>query len=592
MNKETTNQNKSKVLLLGGFGNKDIRTEIYMVNKNVDSKMLNSSLKNWDKILFEISRGIYSDIIINITESVLIIISSSEEYKARFDKILIESSKYNTMILFYQDNINGKFNIFWKHYYVKYLFYYDLHYDDKYANLALEYIISRINNFSLLYVKYYENVIIEASKRVSEKRWELLVEKYYKCINAEYRITRKMLNELTINMFVAPNKKTYEIMEFIDKFIEKYYNVSIKDKLTPNYYMSINFDELRKSINPKFALFNNDNVLYGDNKKDEYYIDIYDYEDYKEKKYDYTIYDTINKMKSIIKEIIESELEVTSFKHNIDIKNAVRTYLTNSQSKMVYKRYVYKDEFLANEFDEFLSLFQDYIYRLKKIQIYCEKSESKIGSLYVVYSKDATLTNENFNDYVTEFSEFMNIYNLGNDIEKELLSNYNITQEEAKNIVKKYNRDISRLKIDIKHEFENKRLLIKHQMENSVLLSEYDKSLLKYNNEKYRQDYDLLETSSSGIIKNIFIEEHNGPIFMGDMKYNEYDNELLDLIRNNSKESEYLIEDLKTLKDSGIDNNVKQKSLQKLKSFMSKVAPSIGKFAFNVLTKYLESKIF
>lgn len=77
----------------------------------------------------------------------------------------------------------------------------------------------------------------------------------------------------------------------------------------------------------------------------------------------------------------------------------------------------------------------------------------------------------------------------------------------------------------------------------------------------------------------------------GDVEYSDQDNMVIDLINKYSEKKQALETELKILKDTSVDKNLKNQAGLKIRSFLAQNASKIGEVGYKLLSTYLESKL-
>lgn len=313
-------------------------------------------------------------------------------------------------------------------------------------------------------------------------------------------------------------------------------------------------------------------------------------EENNEIKFTTIIEETLKKMEELVEYITAAGLNFIPYKYNIEIVNSIREYFFNENQSTVYKQYIFKDHIWASEFEKLLVLFQEYISKVKQIEIYFTEIKTDKGTVYTITSKNDALDKSSFSQAISDFSEFLNVCEFDIVSAKNILSFSNLTEKEIDGLVQKYYKEVKRLKTDIRQSYERRMLDLKHSLENDAIEKETYKVLSDFQRELKTGNYPVpvilninkIDTFNSIAAKTIY----------GDIAYNEFDKQLLDLFKAKQDENDELKNELLILKDEKIDNSTKNQAWLKIKKFLAQNAPKIGNIGYNLLQKYLESLIF
>ena len=615
---------KKPALIIGTFRNEKIVNEIHLSGREVITKNLTSSPQNWDSIISLLKKkNRFSCVFLSLSESVLLI-SQCKAYTEKFYEIIKLLENFPHLVLIYKDNLFGKYNIFNTSYYSKYLFY-----DDFFANREtfneLEARYTQYSNIvrESIIEHYFFGTIIPASFFAEEDEWEKIksqhgiwfacdhvvqglykqlsfydnkkyaeiadtLEYLYKSNNLE-RFVDKFRSEMLLtaeerSCFLSlPIEKKYEFIEsrFSQKkaqYEEKGYRErdSIGEEEVEAIYMLITSESFNKSVC---------NVGNWEEREWELFKKYLSQKRYCE---DQKIAEACAAMNEIVSNINSGKINLWSYKYSNEIVVKIREFFENENSNVVFRSYILKDRIWANELDSFLNLFQEYITRIRGVNISFEQRRTDIGTIYVIQSTDKSVVKSEFPQYVAEFDMFLT--DCDQDIEKarETLRNYCKSPIEVEQYIAKFQIRARRLKTDIRQEYERKMLLLRHELENAALEAQGTENIIP------TFTVPALPENTSVVInarevKMITVPGKLDKLILGDYTYNETDKQLLTYIENLSKENQDLITELRILKDEKASGDQKRSAWGKLKGFLSEHALDIGKLAFDLLSKYLET---
>lgn len=601
---------KKPFLLIGTFRNEKIKNEIHLSGREVISKNLTSSPRNWDEIIkFLVKNGEeISCVVLSLSESVLLIAQCSS-YREKYNKILGLLEHLPHIIFLYEDNLFGKFNIFNQRYYEKYLFYDEFfHNREIFDRLSKEYSYYSNDLREEIVSEYFFNTIIPATFIAEEEEWknlwnnraamgfgdELYIQSslfgsedlyehsafsaFIGSLRGEMALTKE---ERKIFVELSSQQKLSFINKRFIELREKYEGQGRRspDELTNTDYeiiekieRLIESPDFEKSVNDAGNWSQREWALF------QYYL--------KEKRYsqDKKISKACETISAYIEELHEKKLNVCSYKYTNDIVRCIREYLENEDKNIVFRSYILKDRIWANELESFLQLFQDYITQLRGINISFEQRRTDIGTIYVIQSSDSTLVKSEFNQYVSDFDFFLTNCDRNIDEARETLMSLSCSEETVDYYLQKFQKGARRLKIDIRQEYERKMMQLRHSIENEAL----DGQALQ----EFQLPTQMMVPSI--VVQNLNYVTAAGSqqqIILGTYNYNKTDEQLLEYVRTLSDNQADLETELRILKDAKARSAERTSAFEKLKKFLSDHASEIGSIAFRLLKSYLESML-
>lgn len=601
---------KKPFLLVGTFRNEKIKNEIHLSGREVISKNLTSSPKNWDEIInfLEKKSDEISCVILSLSESVLLI-AQCPSYREKYRKILGILEHLPHIIFLYEDNLFGKFNIFNQRYYAKYLFYDDFFDNrEKFDRLSREYDYYCNDLREEIVNEYFFNTIVPATFVAEEEEWKNLWNNRAAmgfgeelCIQLSLFGDEDLYDHSAFSSFIESLRGEMALTEderkkfaklnnqqklsFINnRFIElreKYERQGRRssDELTETDYEIIKkIEKLIKSPQFEESVNDNDNWSQKEWELFQYYL--------KEKRYsqDEKISKACETISAYIEELHEKKLNVCSYKYTNDIVRCIREYLENEDKNIVFRSYILKDRIWANELESFLQLFQDYITQLRGINISFEQRRTDIGTIYVIQSTDSDLVKSEFNQYVSDFDFFLTNCDRNIGEARETLISLNCSEEAVDYYLQKFQKGARRLRIDIRQEYERKMMQLRHSIENEALDGQ--------TSQEFQLPTQMMVPSI--VVQNLNYLKAEGPqqqIIFGTYTYNKTDEQLLEYVRTLSDNQADLETELRILKDAKASSTERTSAFEKLKKFLSDHAGEIGSIAFKLLKSYLESML-
>ena len=615
---------RKPALLIGTFKNEKIANEIHLSGREVVSKNLTSSPSNWDSIIDLLKKkNKFSCVFLSLSESVLLI-SQCKSYKEKFYTIIRLIEDIPHLIFIYRDNLFGEFNIFNTRYYAKYLFY-----DDFFANRATfteleqNYHTYSDNLRDSIIEYYFFGTIIPASFFAEEDEWSRIKQQHGIWFTCDH-VVEGLYKQLSFydEQDFSETKDTLESLyrsNKLERFVDRFRSEMALSGEEREHFLSLpvnkKYEYIEKRFLSKKSQYEADGYTELDSISEEEIEAIYaiiqserfneevcqstDWETREwelfrrylsQKRYceDEKIAEARAAMKELVFSLNNERIKLWPYKFTNEIVIKIRDFLENENSNVVFRSYILKDRIWANELDEFLNLFQEYITQIRGVNISFEQRRTDIGTIYVIKSSNKSIIKSEFPQYVADFDYLLTACD--QDIEKarETLRTYCKNAAEVEQYIARFQIKARRLKIDIRQEYERRMLMLRHEIENSAL-------------EEQAETYSFpmtaapqLPSSTSVVINadNVTMVPVSGnldKLILGDYTYNETDKKLLDYVNSLSKEKDTLITELRILKDEKANGEQKRSAWGKLKGFLSDHALDVGKIAFELLTKYLDS---
>lgn len=291
----------------------------------------------------------------------------------------------------------------------------------------------------------------------------------------------------------------------------------------------------------------------------------------------------VDKSTCILGKLTAGEINKVTVNRNVDISRFFRTNVYDMQNDVVFRRYILDGQEYADEFEELIFVFQEYVTKIRGIDISFEKNNTENGVIYSISSKDKKLVKNNFSSMVEDFMLFMSLCDKEEARARDIISSYDIDDEKKEQYLSLFKKKTRRILTDFRHEAERKVLECRQELEDAAQegypldLSYYSNPLVKGLSPASRADY--------GTYVNIWYP--SAPVLLGENTYNEQDKQLIELINKYSAENKELVDELDLLKVRSMDQKQKESAYSKLKQFLDRHAVDIGEIAFTVLMKYI-----
>lgn len=612
------------VLLVGSFNNQQILNEIYIAKRNAEMKMLTSSPDNWKIIIKEINQAKQDGkpIFVNFSEAILLI-SCNEEYRTLFTELLDVLIGSQHILFLYQDAFIGKYNIFNKSFYTKYLIYNwsrsirDFLGDER----IVAHKASVVNTYFETVDYYCSEILSKLSTPLDSEQQKRIISHishYFDCYcDRSQPLIYEYIRETTLENFLESPccEKALALSRHLvmlslatdEREIE--YRMSI---LIPELFS----DEEKNNVETLFESGSGENplpFLRTDDDNDIIYDAIekeHEYErlegfnrKYKTKPSENLFFeywlkkfivekntDIANSVKDLtnaVEQIKERNLNIVPYLHSVELISAIRNFFSETERETVYTRYIYKDQLFAFELERFLTLFQDYITKVKGISIVFEEKRTEIGIVYMLKSTDKNVSKYNISQYVEEFAAYLDKCDNNVVFAKSMLSSEFLTDAQCEALALRFQKEAMRLKRDIIQDAERKMMNLRHHFENISIEMAID---------VLPAQYDLTTALSEKPVTSLLQIDNIGTVniqhIYGSVTFNENDKQLFDIIEKYADNNQELLDAVKILKDKDTPKESKNDSSTKLKKFLATTASKIGDVGFKLLTKYLETQLF
>jgi len=300
----------------------------------------------------------------------------------------------------------------------------------------------------------------------------------------------------------------------------------------------------------------------------------------------------LNLQKPLIQNILETVNSIEEGKYTFrfykDIVSLVKDEIIDALKDELFNFYITHDSFYAQEFEDFIQLFEKYLRSIEGIEINLDIQKTKKGVLYVIRFTNKDLQDYDISRSLENFNEFLDLCNNSPDLALEIIELKIQNTDKALEIIQAISKKYKRLVLDIQQQKERIQLSIKQELQADLLelnISETPLSLLN-------KDYGI------GSLTNFSVNPTIQNKLLLSRKYDEHELKLIKLVEKYSEPSEIVNvkSNIDKIKDDEINDNEKENSIYKLKKVLkvisSKVFESSEKIAIEILTKYLEGKLF
>lgn len=406
-----------------------------------------------------------------------------------------------------------------------------------------------------------------------------------------YEIWKKLLQKLNeVNSMILIYEQNIHLkFDYYDYEKEKYINeeelislineleseINTREKYLSKYLNNEIEDEELKSIKngDSFTIYEKENLL------NKYYMSLQNIEEAKTRKKEISLF---------IDEIFSSDIQVSLFKDKKSSSSLIDTFINETINETFFTLYIPHKQFLSEEFDDFINLFEKYLQKIKKLKFTIDSKNTITGKKYSFRCSENKITKNTLSDEISNFNDFLELCSENPSAAELLLSDKILEKDEISDLIKYFSKKYKRIKIDIKHEQERLILALNHEFENTIIeLNDYNNTTSFLKKSTLLDETSLIQslnqTIKSSLKKNVYYTSEDEKILEVASKYgNEKD--LIDIKSN-----------IEILRDSDTPKKDRISAVDKIKIFLIKVGKKSLKHAkeigIKVLTKYLESKV-
>jgi hypothetical protein len=313
----------------------------------------------------------------------------------------------------------------------------------------------------------------------------------------------------------------------------------------------------------------------------------------------------VARAEELLAELSSGTIELVPFRKRSDVTIRILETLDDIDLGVLLRVYVPHGRYQAEQFEEFLNLFQRYFREVEQREFAIDAHRTQHGTTYVFKARTGAVRVDQLREAMQRFDGFMAIAQSDPSRAEELLRQAGLQPSDAQVLVAKYSREYQRLLLDARHELETRKLLLGQQLESEILEAEYVRAVPAVEESKPSSLFSIVGNSgpvtinfpasqfnvgsSSGVIAD--------QIVAGDITYTSQDKEILSLIDRVAGDVEALAlkSELERLKDETTPPEQRKTGVQKLKSFLYRAGRHLGGKAtdigIKVLVAYLESLI-
>jgi hypothetical protein len=302
--------------------------------------------------------------------------------------------------------------------------------------------------------------------------------------------------------------------------------------------------------------------------------------------------------KTALEKLGEHNVVYVVYTTNAQLSVLASQFLEDTESHLVFRIYIPTGSIFSSESERALGLFQHFLLNVSRLHIRYSKYATSNGTVHEFFAQNNVDASE-VPQKMQAFAEFLDLASSNAFSAMQMLENNGISKSAAADIVDKYSKEVSRLKIDIRQEWERKRLSIKHRLESDLVGSgmlEEDQIDNVVDEVLGKAAPSISSAMDASIPRSVFPTiSIKGPVIFGNVRGIVAETvsgtthlgieaqEIMELIRHHGGDN---VQDLRTsllqLEDAGTKGSQRQTAGAKLRTFLLKLA---SKASMSAVTK-------
>ncbi len=307
----------------------------------------------------------------------------------------------------------------------------------------------------------------------------------------------------------------------------------------------------------------------------------------------------ITKALDFLNELQRRKLALVPFRKRSDVTLRMFEALEDAQAGVFLRLYVPHGRYQSEQFEDFLTMFSRYLRDVEGKEFSIDANRTLRGTTYIFKGRGDVVNVEELQEAANRFDRFLALSESDPHAATKMLEQAGISSTEAAFAVSKYARGLRRLNMEVRHEFQRRRLVLNQNLE-SELLDAKEAVLLPMPMEKAPSSLFAVVGNTAPVTINIEGSTLSGVLVQainGNVNYTVEDKRIIGLIEEigDKVEALRLRSELDRLKDKATQPEERRTAVQKLKSFLYGAAKYAGakidEVGTELLIKYLEQII-
>lgn len=311
----------------------------------------------------------------------------------------------------------------------------------------------------------------------------------------------------------------------------------------------------------------------------------------------------IERALAFLESLAGSGIEISPFRKRSDVTIRMFEVLEEAEAGIFLRLYVPHGRYQSEQFEDFLTLFSRYLRDVEKKEFSVDVSRTSRGTTYVFKGRGDAGSVEDLRSAIERFDKFLEISQIDPQSAVQAIEIAGASREMAAFVVEKYARSMRRLTLEMRHEYQRKKLLIEQALEADVLDADEAGGLALPATAHPSSLFSIVGNVAPVTINISAANVVNGSssvvegVVSGNVTYSSEDRQILLMLEGLSDRIEALKlrSELERLKDPATSQEQKRTSVQKLKAFLFQsgkyVAKKVDEVGTQLLVNYLEGLI-
>lgn len=307
----------------------------------------------------------------------------------------------------------------------------------------------------------------------------------------------------------------------------------------------------------------------------------------------------IGRSLEMLAEWTKLNIEVLPFRKRSEVTIRMFEALDDAQAGIFLRLYVPHGRYQSEQLEDFLTLFTRYLREIEGKEFSVDVQRTNRGTTYIFKGRGDAGSVEDLRKATERFDSFLVLVQNDSAAAERVLLKGGTAPEEAGFIVAKYARSFRRLHLEIRHEYERKRLVLIQQIEAELLDASESVILPIPADDRPSTLFAVVGNTApvtinlapAAIATNSKVAVEN--VLSDGIKYTNEDKVILELLTKVKDEvvALQLRSDLDRLKDPATSPGARRTAVQKLKGFLYSMGKKVEHISTEVLIAYLNSLI-
>lgn len=296
---------------------------------------------------------------------------------------------------------------------------------------------------------------------------------------------------------------------------------------------------------------------------------------------------------AFLADLTDSRVVILPFRKRNEVTVQMFQAVEDAEAGIFLRLYVPHGRYQSEQFEEFLGLFNRFLREAEARNFQIDVERSRQGTTYVFVGRGETADLDELRAATTRFDAFLRQAQLQPKLAEKTLTEAGVPTASAPFIVAKYGREVKRLVLETRHEFERRHLALVQQFEAEALDAELEAKVLPIPAEATLSGMISIIGNTAPVSVSVGLAGRGGDIVQSvateGVVYGPEDEAILRRIGEMEDELDglKLRSDLDRLKDASTSPEDRKTAVQRLKGFLYRSAKYAGRKADEIATKVL-----